>query len=208
MRSRATTASASANLDRDVPSHDGGAEVLSAALTLAKERVARTHTLILKVVGDLDDAQLAAHPSPRAHSAGWTLWHIARCADKFAAEASNEATREIWATEGLARRWGLDETVLGSNGAGTGVSDEIAATLAPPRKDDLIAYAKRSFAAVESLANGLDETALAREFDSFFSDGRATVGQALFTCITHDNRHLGELEYIKGLIGLRGTATR
>jgi hypothetical protein len=29
----------------------------------------------------------------------------------------------------------------------------------------------------------------------------------LATSVVHDNRHLGEMEYIKGLQGMRGTAT-
>jgi len=37
--------------------------------------------------------------------------------------------------------------------------------------------------------------------------GRTTYGETLLVSVTHDNRHLGEMEYIKGLLGLRGTAT-
>jgi DinB family protein len=31
----------------------------------------------LKLVADLTDEQLAARPTPTAHSIGWTLWHVA-----------------------------------------------------------------------------------------------------------------------------------
>jgi len=179
---------------------------VSEALDLAKARIARTHTLILKVVSDLSDEQLGAHSSPRAHSIGWTLWHIARCADKFAAEV--EGGKEIWATEDLARTWGLGRDLMGTNGAGTGADDLVAAGLRPPSKDVLLDYTKRAFAAVEGFAQRLDDAGLDREFESFFAEGPTSVGNALFTCLTHDNRHLGELEFIKGLLGQRGTATR
>jgi uncharacterized damage-inducible protein DinB len=175
-------------------------------LDLAKQRSKMTRELVLKVVGSLSDDQLAWRPAPRAHSMGWTLWHVARCADKFAAELGG--TPEIWTREGLATKWGLAEVLLGSNGVGTGVDDETAATLRPPSKDLLLDYTRRSFAALDAVVDCFDSEAVARERTTFFFDEPAAIGRAFVTSIAHDNRHLGELEYLKGLLGLRGTATR
>src|SRR2546427_10393171 len=115
-------------------------------LELAKRRSKPPRELVLKVVDGLTDEQLAWRPAPRAHSMAWTLWHIARCADKFAAQLGD--TKEIWAREGLAAKWGLAEILFGSNGLGTGVDHEIAATRPPPSKDPLAASASRTFAAL------------------------------------------------------------
>jgi hypothetical protein len=175
-------------------------------LDLAKQRSNMTRELVLKVVDGLSDEQLAWRPAPRAHSMGWTLWHIARCADKFAAEVGGE--QEIWVREGLTAKWGLSEVLLGSNGTGTGVDDETAATLRPPSRDLLLDYTRRSFGALDAVVNGFDADAVARERTTFFFDEPAAIGRAFVTSIAHDNRHLGELEYVKGLLGLRGTATR
>jgi len=175
-------------------------------LDLAKQRSKMTRELVLKVVDGLSNEQLAWRPAPRAHSMGWTLWHIARCADKLAAQVGG--TAEIWTREGLATRWGLAEILLGSNGVGTGVDDETAATLRPPSKDLLFDYARRSFAALDDVVDRFDADTVARETTTFFFDEPAPVGRAFVTSIAHENRHLGELEYLKGLLGLRGTATR
>jgi DinB family protein len=175
-------------------------------LELAKERSRLTREQVLKVVDGLSDEQLAWRPSARAHSMGWTLWHIARCADKFAAEASG--TMEIWQRERLADHWGMADALLGSNGVGTGVDDETAASLRPPRRDLLIDYAQRAFAVLDKFVGQLDPPGIEREHESFFTDGPASVGRALIASMAHDARHLGELEYVKGLLGLRGTATR
>jgi hypothetical protein len=175
-------------------------------LDLVKQRSKMTRELVLKVVADLSDEQLAWRPAPRAHSMGWTLWHIARCADKFAAEL--DGTPEIWVAEGLGAKWGLVDVLLGSNGVGTGVDDETAATLRPPSTDLLIDYTRRSFAALDAVVGLFDAGAVARERSTFFFDGPAPIGRALVTSIAHDNRHLGELEYVKGLLGFRGSATR
>jgi DinB family protein len=175
-------------------------------LDLAKQRSKMTRELVLKVVDGLSDEQLAWRPAPRAHSMGWTLWHIARCADKFAAQAGG--TPELWVRDGLAVKWGLADVLQGSNGVGTGVDDETAATLRPPSKDLLLDYARRSFAALDTIVDGLDADAVERELSTFYFDEPAAIGRAFVTSIAHDNRHLGELEYLKGLLGFRGTATR
>lgn len=175
-------------------------------LDLAKQRSKMTRELVLKVIDGLSDDQLAWRPAPRAHSMGWTLWHIARCADKFAAQAGGTAER--WVKEGLAAKWGLAEVLLGSNGVGTGVDDETAATLRPPSKDMLVDYTRRSFAALDAVVDRFDADAVAREQTTFYFDEPASIGRAFVTSIAHENRHLGELEYVKGLLGLRGTATR
>jgi len=175
-------------------------------LELAKQRSKMTRELVLKVVDGLSDEQLAWRPAPRAHSMAWTLWHLARCADKFAAQVGN--TPEIWLREGLAAKWGLAEILFGSNGLGTGVDDEIAATLRPPAKDPLVDYARRSFAALDAVVDRFDGEAVAREQTTFYFDEPAAIGRAFVTSIAHENRHLGELDYVKGLLGFRGSATR
>ena len=83
-----------------------------------------------------------------------------------------------------------------------------SATLRPPSKDLLVDYASRSFAALDAVVDRFDANAVAREQTTFFFDEPAAIGRAFITSIAHDNRHLGELEYVKGLLGLRGTATR
>ncbi len=175
-------------------------------LELAKQRSKMTRELVLKVVDGLSDEQLAWRPAPRAHSMAWTLWHLARCADKFAAQVGNR--EEIWTREGLAAKWGLAEILFGSNGLGTGVDDEIAATLRPPAKDPLVDYARRSFAALDAVVDRFEGEAVAREQTTFYFDEPAAIGRAFVTSIAHENRHLGELEYVKGLLGFRGSATR
>ena len=61
---------------------------------------------------------------------------------------------------------------------------------------------------VFAIVDRFDADTVAREKTTFFFDDPAPVGRAFVTSIAHDNRHLGELEYVKGLLGLRGTATR
>lgn len=179
------------------------------ALDLIKARVKMVHEQAVTLAESLTADQLAWRPAPRAHSIAWTLWHMARSSDRLGVELAGAAGKtEIWVRDGLAKRWGFGAEVVGTNGVGTSVSDDVAATLAPPSRDALLDYARRAFAAEEASANALDAGALDREYDSALLEGRRTIGNSLLVCLTHLNRHLGELEYIKGLLGMKGTVTR
>ncbi len=181
-------------------------ELLVTASRLARARV-------LKVVDDLETDQLASRPSPTAHSLGWTLWHLARCADKYRSELpawpGNDDRTQIWERERLAERWGIAADLLGGLEVGTvDVDDATAARLLLPPRAALLDYARRAFAGLDAAVGLIDDDRLATEFTSLAADGRTTVGQWFVGAIAHDNRHLGEMEYAKGLLGLRGTVTR
>ncbi len=179
------------------------------ALELAQHRAKLIHQQILKVVDGLTDDQLAWRPVPRAHSLGWTLWHVARTADAFQASVPDPDPKEqIWQREDLANKWSLAEALMGTNGLGTGVDDDVAATLSPPPKGGLLDYAKTAFGALDAIVDKLDEAVWCKEHNSTFFDGPATIGRSVIAAISHDSRHLGEMEYIKGLMGMKGTVTR
>ena len=167
-------------------------------LVRAKSRQARARIFV--VVGDLDDAQLAWRPSPTAHSIGFTLWHTARADDNVQADLSGSEL--IWTAGAYAARWGHPE-----RGVGTGWDDERAASLALPARDELFGYARRVFDAVDRVVDTVDDASLARPVRSRFMGGDSSYGEVILVCASHDNRHLGEMEYIKGLQGLRGSAT-
>jgi len=152
------------------------------------------------VVGDLTDEQLAWRPTPVAHSIAFTLWHMARTEDNFQNDVNQRGT--VWGTGGFAARWGYPE-----KGVGTGWDDERAASLTMPGKDRLLEYVRAVFAACDEAADTLDDTLLSETRHSGFLGSDAIVGEVLLGSITHGNRCLGEMEYIKGLQGLHGTAT-
>jgi hypothetical protein len=164
----------------------------------ARSRQARER--VLKVVEDLSDEQLRWRPAPRAHSVGWVLWHVARADDNVQADLSDGHT--IWNRDRYAARWGHPE-----RGVGTGWDDEAAATLPLPEKAELLDYTRRVFAACDTAADAIEASRFGATHPSRFMSRDATFGDVLLTGITHDNRHLGEMEYIKGLMGLRGSVT-
>jgi uncharacterized damage-inducible protein DinB len=173
---------------------------MSEALDLVRAKSRQTRSRILVVVSDLSDEQLQWRPAPRAHSTGFTLWHTARADDNVQADLTGEGLE--WESGGYAARWHHPD-----RGVGTGWDDEKAAALPLPPKSDLLAYVRRVFERVDAALDGVDAAAFARPLRSRFMNGESTYGEVVLSCISHDNRHLGEMEYIKGLLGLKGTAT-
>src|SRR5574339_322213 len=111
------------------------------------------HKVVLDLAQDLNDEQLQWRPEGYSTSIGFHLWHLARESDYLKAAILNHYpnldlgfadTGEIWAREKLAERWGFpleaQETV------GTGLRDEVAATLPIPKKDELLAYLRQAYA--------------------------------------------------------------
>ena len=169
-------------------------------IDVVRIKAKQTRERALKLVEDLDDAKLGWRPAPDAHSIAWTLWHMARADDNFQAGVMRGPL--VWSDGSYAARWNYPE-----RGVGTGMDDVQAASLPQPSKTDLLEYVRRAFAAADDAVDRIEERSLSEMHDSPFMGGPASYGEALLVSITHDNRHLGELEYIKGLLGLRGSVT-
>lgn len=179
-------------------------------------RVHEQQTLFLAVTTDLTDEQLSWRAGLHAPAIRFHLWHIARWADlvqaNLPAMSPDLLTRlgpgtEIWEHERLAVAWGLAATDLGFRATGMSLADEAAAALPLPPRAPLLDYATRAFAAVDRAVAAVDD-------DLFVIAGRdlldreATIGTAILNHLLHVGRHLGMVEALRGVQGLRGTATR
>src|SRR6185369_5199458 len=154
-------------------------------------------------------------PEGYSTSIGFHLWHLARESDYLRAAIMQYYPQigpefgdgiEIWQKESLAQKWnfpeGTHETV------GTGLSDEIAANLPIPKKDELLAYLKASYEAIESFVDLLDSRY--SNFEDVHDELKKNIEMIrlnLLVFLTHDCRHLGMMECLKGLQTGFGSAT-
>jgi hypothetical protein len=107
------------------------------------------------------------------------------------------------------------EAVLGYLGTGMRMEEEVAATLPFPSKAVVLDYARRAFAMADEAVGALDEALLAgpnepelRQRSIANPAGRFTVADAVLSHLGHNNRHLGEIECLRGVLGLVGSATQ
>ncbi len=156
----------------------------------------------MALIADLSDDQLSWSPTPRSHSLSFALWHAARCDDNYL-RVHIAGRPEIWQEEGWFESWGLDR-----ENTGMLLSDEEAAALSLPGKEGLLAYARQVWREVVATVAALRPEELAQPVNQVERTRGMTTGQVIMTHIYgHGNRHLGEMEYLKGLLGLRGSVT-
>jgi hypothetical protein len=177
-------------------------------------RLRETQQLLLQTTEDLNAEQMATWPRPHATAIRFHLWHIARWADIVAAHLPTMGTapgvtpaREIWAVEGLAVAWGMAGHDLGFRESGMTLSDADAQALPFPADATLRDYAARTFAAVDAAVDAIDDARFI-QLGRDPLDREVTVGAAILTHLAHVARHLGMIEALRGVLGLRGTATR
>ena len=177
-------------------------------------RVREVQDLLLAATGNLDEAILASWPGPHAPAIRFHLWHIARWADivgahlpTMGAAPGAPAPREIWEAEGLAVAWGFAGRDLGFRETGMSLPDVAVLALPFPTDTTLRRYAERTFAVAAEATEAIDEARFVRAGRDPL--GREIiVGDAVLNHLLHVGRHLGMIEALRGVLGLRGTATR
>jgi hypothetical protein len=173
------------------------------------------HKVVLNLADDLNEEQLHWKPEGYSTSIGFHLWHLARESDYLKAAILHhypqvvtefEDSQEIWEKESLARKWGFPEELHQT--VGTGLSDEVAATLPIPEKEELLGYLRRSYEDIECFIETLD--AKYPTFENMDEELRKKIQGIrlnLLVFLSHDCRHLGMMECLKGLQTGFGSAT-
>jgi hypothetical protein len=162
-----------------------------------------THNRVLALVQDLSDDQLAWRPTLAAPPIGFHVWHLARWADLD--RAIVEGTPQIWRARDLARAWGFPDAGLGNDDTGTGMGDSVSNDLVLPPKAALLDYAAAAFAALDEALSVLPADSLLQPIKAPENDDSAV--KMLTGYLSHDNRHLGMIEALRGALGITGTAT-
>jgi hypothetical protein len=169
---------------------------------------------VLRLVEDLSDEQLTAS-TPHSPSIAFHVWHVSRWADLLQARMPGMTEmlgrtlgegKQIWDDEHLSEQWGLARLDLGGDATGMGMDDDVSAALPLPPKDRLLDYARRAFEAANRAVDAADEEQL-RESCTDLYGRKTSVGAAVLGHLAHVNRHLGMIEALRGVRGLRGTAT-
>jgi uncharacterized damage-inducible protein DinB len=170
---------------------------------------AATHEQVLRLVEALDDRTFVWRPNNTAPPIAFHVWHMARWAD-YLQELITGARGQLWDEERLSEKWGLSGADLGFAETGMGLGDDVSGSLRLPMKQVLLEYVRVAFARAEQAVAGMTD----EDFDRKVEDRREVegremgIGEAILSWLKHENRHLGMIECMLGVQGLRGTATR
>jgi hypothetical protein len=173
------------------------------------------HKVVLEFAEELNEDQLRWRPRGYGTSIGFHLWHLARETDFLRAIILERTPQlgpdfgdstEIWAKDNLAKKWGFPTDLNAT--VGTGLSDEVASTLPIPPKAELINYLKCSYEALQGFIQLLDRRyATFDSVDEELQKKLQNIRHNLLIFLSHDCRHLGTMECLKGLQTGFGSAT-
>lgn len=173
------------------------------------------HKVVLDFADSLDDEQLRWKPEGYSTSIEFHLWHLARESDYLKSAILEHYPQigsdfgdgmQIWERENLAQKWGFPEGTHET--VGTGLSDEVAASLPIPQKEELMSYLQGSYEAIEQFIELLDiRYPIFDDIDEELRKKIEMIRLNLLVFLTHDCRHLGMMECLKGLQTGFGSAT-
>jgi hypothetical protein len=175
------------------------------------------HKAALGLVHELSEEQFRWRPSPGPQSIGWNLWHIARWDDIMAEGLIGRTPSlsdlgpaiQIWKSRELASRWGLGATELGVEEGGTSLAEVDASAVRFPPKSQIVEYAAEAFKYLDSALEELDDSLLLTTLPGLplypGSQQADSYGENVVNWMEHAYRHLGTMEALKGMLGLRGS---
>lgn len=167
------------------------------ARDLLRDGFDRIHDGVPAVVDGLTPEQLLWRPDPEANHLAWLVWHLSRQADaQLAALADRE---QAWTADGWAERFDLPYPTEAHGYAMSG--DDVGAFVL----DDpalLTGYADAVHSLTLEVIDALDPETLARVIDADW-DPPVTVAVRVVSVLDDAAKHLGQAEYLRGLIERR-----
>ena len=165
---------------------------MTAANVLLLDAFGRIGESVPAVLDGLTPDQSAWRPTPRANSIGWLVWHLTRVLDGHIADLTSD--EQVWLSRGFADSFGLD---LGRRDTGYGHRpDQVAKVVVDP----VSLLADYHAATQDAVRPFLEEvTDFDRIVDSRW-DPPVTLGVRLVSVVDDMARHIGQAEYVRGLL--------
>jgi hypothetical protein len=163
---------------------------------LLLDALGRVREQLPGVVAGLDDDDLAWRPDPEANSIAWLVWHLSRIEDDHVCGVSGD--EQVWTADGGAERFDLpfprEQHGYGMSSADVGrvrVSGDLLAGYYEAVAADTAAYVAT-----------LGPADLDRVVDEQW-DPPVTLGVRLVSVVDEVNAHLGQAQYVRGLLERR-----
>ncbi len=157
------------------------------------------HERLLDSVQGLNREQLHFRPLGKGNHIAFILWHYVRTEDGVIHALLQKKTN-LWNAEGWDKKFGMDPRAQG-----TGMSAEQAAAVRIPDLEEFLAYMRNTFQATEAYLETVREEDLDQVGDYPFLGKRCKAEMLGGIILSHGSSHLGEICYVRGLLGLKGS---
>lgn len=166
---------------------------MTSAADLLVDSFGRINEGTAMVVDGLSPAELSQRVAPGANTIGWLVWHLMRVQDNHVADAAG--TDEVWTSAGWFKRFGLP---FSETATGYGHSRDDVDTV-HVNAELLVGYAQAVTDVTIRYVQELTGDDLDRIVDDSW-DPPVTLGVRLVSVIGDDLKHLGQAEYVRGLL--------
>ncbi len=158
------------------------------------------HSAYNDAIADLTPEQVHWRANDNGLPIAFILWHYVRTEDNVI-QFVLQRKSTVWLDAGWDAKFGLDRIAQG-----TGMSLQAAQNLRIGSQDDWQQYMCAVWQATEEFLASKDDAYL-QEKTTVKPLGEMAVLNAIGNmCLTHGFTHLGEIQHLRGLLGLRGMA--
>ena len=168
-------------------------------LAILQRSMDAMHALLDTAVADMTLEQLNFRPREGGVSPFFSLWHDVRTEDNVINWVL-ERRPTVWLDGGYDQALGLPRT-----SQGTGMTDEEANAVVLRDLDVWRAYQPRVWERTAAYLGAMDPEGFERRRVTIKPLPEMSLWDGLFgICLSHGYRHVGEIEYARGVIGLGG----
>jgi hypothetical protein len=158
------------------------------------------HSTYDDAIADLTPDQLVWRANDNGCSISFVLWHYVRTEDNII-QFVLQRKPTVWMEGKWDEKFGLHPTAQG-----TGMTLEQAQALKLEPKGDFQKYMQEVWKATDAFLADKDDAFLAQK-TTVKPLGEMAIQNAIGNmCLTHGFTHLGEIQHIRGLMGLKGMA--
>ncbi|GAB4320489.1 MAG: hypothetical protein Kow0010_00300 [Dehalococcoidia bacterium] len=172
---------------------------MNTPLDILRSGLRSMHGMLDDATKDMTAAQLNFRPQEGGVSAFFSLWHYVRTEDNivnFVVQRKNT----VWLEGGYDQRFGLHRTAQG-----TGMTAEEANAVTISDIDGWREYQAKVWEATDAYLASMSPEEFDTRMVTIKPVGEMSLWDGLFgMCLSHGYRHVGEIEYVRGVIGLGG----
>jgi hypothetical protein len=161
---------------------------------LAIDALGRVRDMVRNALNDLSPEELLVPPKPNI---AWLVWHLSRVQDtNFSALAGRP---QIWIHDGWHARFNMPPDPK-DYGTGHSQTPEQVDAFVVNDRQLLLAYLDAVFERTTAYLSTLSNADLATVLDEPQYQPLPTIGIRLVSVINCNTRHVGQIEYLRGLI--------
>lgn len=157
------------------------------------------HSLLDKAVEGMTAEQFNFRPHEGGVSAFFSLWHYVRTEDNIV-NFVTQGRPTVWLNGGYNEYFGLPR-----NGQGTGMTEDEANAVQVQDVPKWLEYQKGVWEATDGYLAAMSPEEFETRRVTIKPVGEMSLWDGIFgMCLSHGYRHVGEIEYVRGVQGIGG----